>query len=321
MGATYDRPMVVAAPPPSPPPGLIVFDQVSLDGQRTFIFRERGDGSGRVLVLRGGSDPVWSPDGRFIAAFQGRGITVATRDGRVVRHVRTVGSTAHLAWSPDGRRLAYVAEHCQEPAGNGDPSCGTLWVVHVDGSGQRRLSREHAVALVYSSDRPYTWSPDGRRIAFAGLEGLVLVDVLTGQQRLLDRTARIEAVPDWSPDGRRLLFTYGSALVTSAPDGSGRRIVRGARDTLLAAWSPDGSRIAYIRRVHGDDWRAFVSAPNGDARVQLGQAQSDRPLVWSPDARFLLLGVAGGERFEIFRADGRGRPRFIRGGEDGDWGR
>ena len=311
--------MLVAAPPP-PPPGLIVFDQISLDGQRTFIFRERGDGSERVVVLHNGWDPVWSPDGRFIAAFQGPGITVMTRDGRVVRRVRTVGSTAYLTWSPDGSWFAYVAEHCQDPAGHEDPSCGTLWVVHIVGSGQRRASREQAVALVYSFERPYTWSPDGRRIAFAGLEGLVVSDVLTGRRHLLGPTAGIEAVPDWSPDGRRLLYTYGDGLVTSAPDGSSRRIVRDARDTLLAAWSPDDSRIAYVRRVHGDDWRVFVSAPNGDARVQLGQTQSDRPLVWSPDGRFLLVGIAGDDRFEIFRADGRGRPRFIRGGEDGDWG-
>jgi Tol biopolymer transport system component len=312
--------MVVAAPPPSPP-GLIVFDQVSLDGQRTFVYRERADGSRRVLVMRNGWDPVWSPDGRLIAAFRGRGIAAARRDGRVVRRVSTVGSTAYLTWSPDGRRLAYVAEHCQDPAGHEDPSCGTLWVVRVDGSGQRRASEEQAVDLVNSFERPYSWSPDGRRIAFAGRRGLVVSDVLSGRRRLLGPTAHIEAVPDWSPDGSRLLYTYGSALVTSSPDGSDRRIVPGARDTLLSAWSPDGSRIAYIRGVHGDDdWRLFVSAPNGDARVQLGQAQSDRPLVWSPDGRFLLVGVAGDVRFEIFRADGRGRPRFVGGGENGDWG-
>jgi hypothetical protein len=79
--------MVVAAPPPSPP-GLIVFDQISLDGQRTFIFRERGDGSGRVLVLRNGWDPVWSPDGRFIAAFQGRSSPIGNGSIRAA-HVRS----------------------------------------------------------------------------------------------------------------------------------------------------------------------------------------------------------------------------------------
>ncbi len=311
--------MVVAALPPTPP-GLIVFDQISLDGQRTFVFRERGDGSGRFLVLRNAWDPVWSPDGRFVAAFHGREITVVTRGGRIVRRVRTVGSTAYLTWSPEGRRFAYVAEHCQDPAGREDPSCGTLWVVRVDGSGHHRGSGEGAVDLVHSFERPYTWSPDGRRIAFAGGAGLVVSDVATGRRHPLGPSTPIEAVPDWSPDGRRLLYTYGNSLVTSTPDGSDRRIVRGARGTLLAAWSPSGSRIAFIRRVRGDDWRVFVSAPNGDARVQLGQAQSDRPLVWSPDGRFLLVGVAGGDRFEIFRADGRGRPRFVSGGENGDWG-
>jgi Tol biopolymer transport system component len=126
------------------------------------------------------------------------------RDGRVVRRVRTIGSTAYLTWSPDGNRFVYVAERCQDPAGHEDPSCGTLWFFHVDGRGRRRASGEQAVALVWP---------------------------------LLGPSARIEAVPDWSPDGRRLLYTYGCALVTSAPDGSDRRIVRGARDTLLAAWS------------------------------------------------------------------------------------
>jgi dipeptidyl aminopeptidase/acylaminoacyl peptidase len=310
--------MFVAALPPSPP-GRIVFDRISDDGQRTFIVRERGDGSGRVVVLRDGWDPVWSPDGRFIAAFQGDGIAVATRDGRVVRRVRTVGSTAYLTWSPDGKRFAYVAQHCEDPLGHEDPSCGTLWVVRVDGAGQRRASGEQAVALVESFERPYTWSPDGRRIAFAGFEGLVVSHVLTGRRHLLGPTARIEAVPDWSPDGTRLLYTRGDALVTSRPDGRDRRVVRGAGGTLLAAWSPDGSRIAYVRRVQGDDWRVFVSAPSGGARVELGQAHSDAPLVWSPDGRFLLVG-GGGDRFEIFRAEGRGRPRFVGGGEDGDWG-
>src|SRR4051794_18240368 len=129
--------MVVAAPPPPPPaPPSIVYDGISLDGQHTFVHR------GRVVLMREGWDPVWSPDGRSVAAFQGRGITVVTRDGRIVRRVQAVGSRAYLSWSPDGRWLAYVAEHCADSLGHEDPICGTLWVVRTDGTGQRRASRE-----------------------------------------------------------------------------------------------------------------------------------------------------------------------------------
>src|SRR4051794_10789432 len=307
--------MVAAAPPPSPP-GLVVFDDISLDGQRTFILRERADGTSVVRITRTGNWwwPVWSPDGRLIAAFGGPGIGVLTRGGRIVRGVPTIGSTAYLTWSPDGRWFAYVAEHCDPPGSHEDPSCGTLWAVRVDGTGVRRGSREGAVALVYSFEKPYDWSPDGRKLVYATIKGLVVVDVLTGRRHLLGPSAHLEASPDWSPDGTRLLYAYGSELVTSAPDGSGRRLVRGAHDTLLAVWSPDGRRIAYIQGEH-----VFVSRPDGSERVRIGSGLAELPLVWSHDGTRVLVGVGGGDRFEILAADGRARPRRIPGGENGDW--
>jgi len=307
---------VVAAAPPPAPSGLVVFDDVSLDGQRTFVFRERADGSRVVRITRKGNWwwPVWSPDARLVAAFDGPRIGVLTPDGRVVRQVRTIGSTAYLTWSPDGRWFAYVAEHCDSPASHEDPACGTLWVVRVDGRGQRRASREGAVALVYSFEKPYDWSPDGRRLVYATIEGLVVVDVLSARRHLLGPSAHLETVPDWSPDGTRLLYGHGSELVTSAPDGSGRRLVRGAHDALLAAWSPDGRRIAYIQGPH-----VFVARPDGSARVRIAGGLPESPLVWSRDGTRLLVGMGGGDRFEILAADGRARPRRIRGGDNGDW--
>jgi Tol biopolymer transport system component len=307
--------LIAAAPPPSPP-GIVVFDDISLDGQRTFIVRERADGTRVVRITRNGNWwwPVWSPDGRQVAAFNGRGIGVLTPGGRVVRHVQALGSTAYLTWSPDERWFAYVAEHCNPPGSHEDPSCGTLWVVRVDGTGQRRASREGAVALVYSFEKPYDWSPDGRRLVYATIKGLVVYDLLTGRRHLLGPSAHLEASPDWSPDGTRLLYGYGSELVTSAPDGTRRRLVRGAHDSLLAAWSPDGRRIAYIQGLN-----VFVARPDGSARVRIGGGLAESPLIWSRDGTHLLVGVGGGDRFEILAADGRARPRHIRGGDKGDW--
>jgi Tol biopolymer transport system component len=188
-------------------------------------------------------------------------------------------------------------------------------VRRFDGGGRHRLSPEGAVDIVNNFGNAYTWSPDGRSIAYASFEGLVVVDVASGRRRLLARlTVR---TPDWSSTGR-LLFAHGNELVTSAPDGSDRRLVRGARNAFLAQWSPDGSRIAYVRDVDRR-WILFVSRPDGTQRLRLGAAQDYQLLQWSPDGSLLLLGVAGGDRFEIVPADGRGRPRFVRGGDHGDW--
>jgi hypothetical protein len=252
--------MVVAAPPPSPP-GLIVFDQISLDGQRTFIFRERGDGSGRVLVLRNGWDPVWSPDGRFIAAFQGQIITVATRGGRVVRRVRTVGSTAYLTWSPDGRRIAFAT--LKGLVVSDVPRDGGTCSARPRGS--RRSPTGHRTAGGCSTRTAARSSPQHRTEAIAG-----------------------------SCAARATRFTQ-----------RGRRTARG---------SPTSGAYTATTGACSSPRRTAAHASSS------GRPKSDSPLVWSPDGRFLLLGVAGDDRFEIFRADGRGRPRFIRGGEDGDWG-
>ena len=300
--------MIAAAPPP---PGMIAYDHVPFDRRHMFVALERADGTQRRVVLRGAYDPAWSPDGRYLAAFRGGYVVVATSGGRVVRRIPAVGSPEYLSWSPDGRWLAYVTMHCA-----GD--CGTVWVVRTGGGGQRRASREQGVSLIDSRDRPYSWSPDGRRIVFTGFWHVVVSNIFTGARHPVVATSSF-ANPDWSPDGRRLLYRYGEELVTSAPDGSDRRVVPFTARPLVATWSPGGGRIAFIREVGGGDWRLVVSRPDGSQRLLLGRVHSHDLLLWSADGQWVLVAAADDTRFELFRADGRAKPRFVTGGPDGDW--
>ena len=93
------------------------------------------------------------------------------------------------AWSPDGRRIAYV----NRDAGS------QIHIMNADGTDDRRLS-EGSVCQTGP-----TWSPDGTRIAFRSCSapvGLYIVGVDGGEPIPILGATRPEpsgAEPDWSP--------------------------------------------------------------------------------------------------------------------------
>jgi Tol biopolymer transport system component len=169
-----------------------------------------------------------------------------------------------VAWSPDGRRLAFTG---QFGAADADED---IWVMRADGSGRRRLTSGGA------SFHP-VWSPDGRRIYFAygPDDHPKQVELSDGREEKpvwirsmrpdgSDRrdvtspvAGRFELPGSFSPDGRTLAFTRGTyrdldrrgrahntqAVWVMRPDGSdAKEIAERAADP---AFSPDGSRIAF----------------------------------------------------------------------------
>lgn len=138
-------------------------------------------------------DPVWSPDGRFLAWLEwdvpampwdasrivvlevdrGERRVVAGGDGVAVQQPR---------FSPDGR-LGFLSD-----------ATGflNLWVVSPDGSGARPVVEEafeHGEPTWGPGQRSWAWSPDGERAVFcrneAGFGRLCVVDVAGGEVREL----------------------------------------------------------------------------------------------------------------------------------------
>jgi TolB protein len=315
---------------PAPPQGRIVYDDfVSIQSDAIQLFRERADGSHRVRLtwthgyyLR----PAWSPDGRRIVAEGGPGLVVLSADGRLLHRIRVNGSPQDAHWSKDGTWIAYLELHCQDPAGHGDSLCADLWVTRPDGSGKRRLTAS-GVDTTQSASSLYSWAPDGRSIVYVSVRGLVVVDVATGRSRLLaPKKGRIEAYPAWSPDGRSIMFSLQRApgrisdLVAVAPDGRGLHTLRHA-DVLEPRWSPDGQHIAYLASRARNDvgWDVIVLRTDGSHARRVGTATDYQTLEWAPDSSSVLF-PGPRSTFEIVRADRRGAPLRIRGGDDPDWG-
>ena len=112
-------------------------------------------------------------------------------------------------WSPDGTQIAFSL-HPPE-----DPDRGRAYVVNVDGSGLRRLSKfEPRIAVV--DEGHLAWSPDGTRIAFGkwlndpngdpGVRPVTIVDVASGEEHevgLINPNGYQGWA--WSPDGTSIV--------------------------------------------------------------------------------------------------------------------
>ena len=110
-----------------------------------------------------------------------------------------------------------------------------------------------------SVQRP-AWSPDGRTIAFVGMDDDGNTDVYVvgadglGQQRLT-RHPGVDGNPAWSPDGRKIAFTrrVGDVLTGKThiyvmnADGSGQRRLTRGHVHFSVAWSPDGQKMLFER--------------------------------------------------------------------------
>ena len=212
-------------------------------------------------------DPAWSPDGTQIAFSSDRAesrgswpvhmaIYVMNADGTDVRRLTETSEWAtQPAWSPDGKRIAFV-----RPSGASDND--DIFVMNSDGTKITRLT-DHA-----ATDAQPTWSPDGTRIAFAserdGNWDIYVVGVdgggLANLTRDLSRNPAPDLNPAWSPDGTMILFrsqrdhdggpiregTWPDELYVMRVDGSDTtRLTNNVRLEQHPSWAPDGSKIVF----------------------------------------------------------------------------
>ena len=214
------------------------------------------------------------------------------------------------AWSPDGKRIAYVSNR----AGNRD-----IWVMNADGTHRENITRTPA------DEWTPAWSPDGASIAFASnrdgnWELYIAKADGTSPQRITWSPAA-DYAPTWSPDGKRIAFVSerdgNPEIYVVNRDGSGlQRLTKSESTDLSPRWSPDGTRIAFETYRDGN-MEIYTMAPDGsDLRNITAEPGSDEHgPTWSPDGKWIAFYSNRDGSWDIFkmRADGSQKTNLTQG--------
>lgn len=212
-----------------------------------------------------------------------------------------------VAWSPDGRQLAW------SEFGRIAPDTTPVWSVWV------ATSAGTARRLVARDAQWVGWSPDGQRLVYGaerdGNWEVCSARLDGGDERDLTRHAANDRQPAWSPRGDRIAFVSDRAgaleLFVMNADGSNvRQLTSDSSEAGCPQWSADGLRLAWHARDAGQRDRLHVMTADGAsaAVVPTTDAGAIHPS-FLPDGRLLYAAFtpAGRKQLTVVGADGTGQ--------------
>ncbi len=184
------------------------------------------------------SNGDWTPDGKAI-------FFVSTDNPQRTPELRQIDlATRQITRlpTPEGLQASdphRLGERLIFPVKVGRKGADPLWVMNIDGSGARQVTRPPRSSSdegLYGDFDPKL-SPDGSKAAFMRIDGgntwrVMVVDLATGEEKRLSPPDGMEWLPTWSADGKLLLFTrvdpkrvQETGLYTMTPEGQERRKV------------------------------------------------------------------------------------------------
>ncbi len=184
-----------------------------------------------------------APDGKR-AVFTARGdvFTVPAKEGSIRDLTRTPGiREKYVAWSPDGRWVAYLSDRSGEDE---------LYLMPQDGLGQEvRITSDGKMFRL-----PPQWAPDSRKLAFADKEArLWYVDIDQKKPVFVDQS-KYGDITDyaWSPDSNWIAYANPGLNLNrvidlySLADKKSTPVTTTASDSWNPSFDPEGKYLDFF---------------------------------------------------------------------------
>ena len=263
--------------------------------QRRFAFGTVAEERSRLIVAAPGENPI--------------GIDTGLPEGTLLME---------LAWSPNGRYLAYATD---VP----DLGKGGVYVTDVVTGRSQQVPAPGARAL------DFAWSPDSRRLAlvvvtrsrlehFADMidehydAAIDVFDIHTGRCCRVMAPAKWVHNVDWSPDCRWLVSTRSRIAEMVDPCSRHTRVLyrtQGYAEIQPPLWSPDGQRILLhvleSKPDSPDDMRSrmvVLSWPRLERLATWYTEEAVEDVAWGPESR--RIAYKDWEHLYLTSWDGRG---------------
>ncbi|MBV9573040.1 MAG: PDZ domain-containing protein [Acidobacteriales bacterium] len=250
-----------------------------------------------------------SPEGkRAVFAARGEVFTVPAKEGSIRNLTHTPGiREKSVAWSPDGRWIAYISDRSGEEE---------LYIRPHDGMG-----KEQQITSGYKGFKfPPVWSPDSKKIAWADKDlRLWYIDINDKKQIQVDRDrwAEIQNYA-WSPDSKWLVYDrnaenqYSYVNLYSLADRKIIPVTSSMTNSYNPIFDPAGKYLYFLsdrdfNEVIGNIDFEFANPKT--TRVYIATLRSDESSPFtapSDEAQIKKDEAAGGESDELKEGDKKG---------------